>query len=121
MSAIMNGMSLHGGVRPYGGTFLTFLDYAKNAVRMASLMKAPSIFVYSHDSIGVGEDGPTHQPIEHLTSLRSIPGIETWRPCDTVETAVSWKAAILNKESPTAIILSRQNLKSQNRVPKQSS
>ena len=119
MSAIMNGMSLHGGVRPYGGTFLTFLDYAKNAVRMASLMKAPSIFVYSHDSIGVGEDGPTHQPIEHLTSLRSIPGIETWRPCDTVETAVSWKAAILNKESPTAIILSRQNLKSQNRVPKQ--
>ena len=119
MSAIMNGMSLHGGVRPYGGTFLTFLDYAKNAVRMASLMKAPSIFVYSHDSIGVGEDGPTHQPIEHLTSLRSIPGLETWRPCDTVETAVSWKAAILNKESPTAIILSRQNLKSQNRVPKQ--
>ncbi len=115
MTAIMNGMALHGGYIPYGGTFLTFLDYARNAVRLAALMKIPSIFVYSHDSIGVGEDGPTHQPIEHLSSLRSTPGIETWRPCDTVETAVSWKAALLNKTSPTAIILSRQSLKSQKR------
>jgi len=115
MAAIINGMALHGGYIPYGGTFLTFLDYARNAVRLAALMKIPSIFVYSHDSIGVGEDGPTHQPIEHLSSLRSTPGIETWRPCDTVETAVSWKAALFNKTSPTAIILSRQSLKSQTR------
>ncbi|MEC7910581.1 MAG: transketolase [Pseudomonadota bacterium] len=115
MSAIINGMVLHGGYIPYGGTFLTFLDYARNAVRLSALMKIPSIFVYSHDSIGVGEDGPTHQPIEHLSSLRSTPGIETWRPCDTVETAVSWKAALFNKRSPTAIILSRQSLKAQER------
>ena len=119
MSAIINGMVLHGGHIPYGGTFLTFLDYARNAVRLSALMKIPSIFVYSHDSIGVGEDGPTHQPIEHLSSLRSTPGIETWRPCDTVETAVSWKAALFNKNSPTAIILSRQSLKAQERKQNQ--
>ncbi len=121
MTAIVNGMVLHGGVKPYAGTFLTFLDYAKNAVRLAALMEIPSIFVYSHDSIGVGEDGPTHQPIEQLTSLRSTPGLETWRPCDTVETAVSWKAALLNKKNPTAIILSRQNLKAQDRNQEQTS
>ena len=115
MTAIVNGLVLHGGVRPYAGTFLTFLDYARNAVRLAALMEIPSIFIYSHDSIGLGEDGPTHQPIEHLTSLRSTPGLETWRPCDTVETAVSWKAALLNKNIPTAIILTRQNLKAQDR------
>ncbi|MDP6917132.1 MAG: transketolase, partial [SAR86 cluster bacterium] len=121
MTAIVNGMVLHGGVKPYAGTFLTFLDYAKNAVRLAALMEIPSIFVYSHDSIGVGEDGPTHQPIEHLASLRSTTGLETWRPCDTVETAVSWKAALLNKKNPTAIILSRQNLKAQDRNQEQTS
>ena len=115
MTAIVNGLVLHGGFRPYAGTFLTFLDYARNAVRLAALMEIPSIFIYSHDSIGLGEDGPTHQPIEHLTSLRSTPGLETWRPCDTVETAVSWKAALLNKNNPTAIILSRQALKAQDR------
>ena len=121
MTAIVNGMVLHGGVKPYAGTFLTFLDYARNAVRLAALMEIPSIFIYSHDSIGVGEDGPTHQPIEHLASLRSTPGLETWRPCDTVETAVSWKAALLNKNNPTAIILSRQNLKAQDRNQEQKS
>ena len=112
-------MVLHGGVKPYAGTFLTFLDYARNAVRLAALMEIPSIFIYSHDSIGVGEDGPTHQPIEHLTSLRSTPGLETWRPCDTVETAVSWKVALLNGKNPTAIILSRQSLKAQDRSQEQ--
>ena len=119
MSAIVNGLVLHGGIKPYAGTFLTFLDYAKNAVRMSALMKIPSIFVYSHDSIGVGEDGPTHQPIEHLSSLRSMPNIETWRPCDSVETAATWKAALLNQDKPTAIILSRQNLRAQSRTAKQ--
>ena len=110
MTGIMNGMVLHGGNRPYSGTFLTFLDYARNAVRMAALMKIPTILVYSHDSIGVGEDGPTHQPVEHLTSLRTTPNLETWRPCDAVETAFAWKSAIQNKAKPTALILSRQNL-----------
>ncbi|MFL2697848.1 MAG: transketolase [Gammaproteobacteria bacterium] len=110
MTAIMNGMCLHGGLRPYGGTFLTFLDYARNAVRMAALMELPNILVYSHDSISLGEDGPTHQPIEHLTSLRTTPGLETWRPCDTTETAVAWKMALTNLKKPTALILSRQGL-----------
>ena len=110
MTGIMNGMVLHGGTRPYSGTFLTFLDYARNAVRMSALMKIPTILVYSHDSIGLGEDGPTHQPIEQLTSLRTTPGLETWRPCDTVETTFAWKAAIENKNKPTALVLSRQNL-----------
>ena len=110
MTGIMNGIVLHGGLKPYGGTFLTFLDYARNAVRMAALMKIQTILVYSHDSIGVGEDGPTHQPIEHLTSLRTTPNLETWRPCDTSETAISWLAALENIDKPTALILSRQGL-----------
>ena len=99
--------------------FLTFLDYARNAVRMSALMKIPTVLVYSHDSIGVGEDGPTHQPVEHLTSLRTTPNLETWRPCDTVETAFAWKAAIQNKTQPTALILSRQNLPTMERDEKQ--
>jgi len=110
MTGIMNGLILHGGVKPYSGTFLTFLDYARNAVRMAALMDIPTILVYSHDSIGVGEDGPTHQPVEHLTSLRTTPNLETWRPCDTSETAISWLAALTNTSKPTALILSRQSL-----------
>jgi transketolase len=111
----MNGLYLHGGFRPYGGTFLTFLDYARNAVRMSALMKLPIIYVYTHDSIGVGEDGPTHQPVEHLTILRSTPNLNTWRPCDGVETAYSWKAALTSQDKPTALILSRQNLEPQKR------
>ncbi len=110
MSALMNGVALHGGFIPYGATFLMFMEYARNAVRMAALMKQRSIFVYTHDSIGLGEDGPTHQPVEQLTSLRSTPNLSTWRPCDQVETAVSWKFAIENKNGPTALIFSRQNL-----------
>ncbi len=110
MTGIMNGIVLHGGIRAYGGTFLTFLDYARNAVRMAALMKIQTILVYSHDSIGVGEDGPTHQPVEQLTSLRTTPNLETWRPCDTSETAISWLAALKNSDKPTALILSRQGL-----------
>jgi transketolase len=110
MSAILNGLALHGGFIPYGGTFLTFSDYARNALRMAALMKVGSIFIYTHDSIGLGEDGPTHQSIEHLTSLRIMPGMELWRPCDDVETAVAWAAAIERRRGPTALALSRQNL-----------
>ena len=110
MTGIMNGLVLHGGIKPYSGTFLTFLDYARNAVRMAALMEISTILVYSHDSIGVGEDGPTHQPVEHLTSLRTTPNLETWRPCDTSETAISWLSAITNISKPTALILSRQSL-----------
>jgi len=110
MTGVMNGIVLHGGIKPYAGTFLTFLDYARNAVRMAALMKIQTILVYSHDSIGVGEDGPTHQPVEHLTSLRTTPNLETWRPCDTSETAISWLAALKNDDKPTALILSRQGL-----------
>jgi len=110
MTGIMNGLVLHGGIKPYSGTFLTFLDYARNAVRMAALMEISTILIYSHDSIGVGEDGPTHQPVEHLTSLRTTPNLETWRPCDTSETAISWLSAITNLSKPTALILSRQNL-----------
>ena len=119
MTGIMNGMVLHGGIRPYGGTFLTFLDYARNAVRMAALMKIQTMLVYSHDSIGVGEDGPTHQPVEHLTSLRTTPNLETWRPCDTSETAISWLAALENSDKPTALILSRQGLPNFERTAKQ--
>ncbi len=115
MSAIMNGLVLHGGIRPYAGTFLTFLDYARNAVRMSALMKLPVVYVYTHDSIGVGEDGPTHQPIEHISMLRATPGINTWRPCDGVETAYAWKHALESKDLPTALILSRQNLPPQSR------
>ena len=119
MTGIMNGMVLHGGIRPYGGTFLTFLDYARNAVRMAALMKIQTMLVYSHDSIGVGEDGPTHQPVEHLASLRTTPNLETWRPCDTSETAISWLAALENSDKPTALILSRQGLPNFERTAKQ--
>lgn len=109
MSAIMNGLAVHGGILPFGGTFLTFSDYARNALRMAAIMQQRVIFVYTHDSIGLGEDGPTHQPIEHLTSLRLVPGLSVWRPCDTVETAISWQAAI-EHHGPTCLVLSRQNL-----------
>jgi len=110
MSAIANGLALHGGVIPYVGTFLTFSDYARNAVRMAALMKLRSIFVYTHDSIGLGEDGPTHQAVEHTASLRLIPGLDVWRPCDTTETAAAWVAAIERERGPTALILTRQSV-----------
>jgi transketolase len=115
MSAIMNGVALHGGLVPYGATFLMFMEYARNAVRMASLMKKRVVFVYTHDSIGLGEDGPTHQPVEQLTSLRSTPNLDTWRPADAVESAVCWKAAIERKDGPSALIFSRQNLQHQTR------
>ncbi len=115
MSAMMNGIVLHGGFIPYGATFLVFSDYARNAVRMAALMKAQSIFVYTHDSIGLGEDGPTHQAVEHIPSLRMIPNLQVWRPCDTIETAVSWKAAIEHQDGPSCLILSRQGLPHQQR------
>ncbi|ENY3838644.1 transketolase [Vibrio vulnificus] len=110
MSAMMNGIALHGGFIPYGGTFLMFMEYARNALRMAALMKQRSIFVYTHDSIGLGEDGPTHQPVEQIASLRLTPNMSTWRPCDQVETAVAWKSAIERKDGPTSLIFSRQNL-----------
>ena len=119
MSAIMNGIALHRGFIPFGGTFLVFMDYAKNAVRMAALMRQRVIFVYSHDSIGLGEDGPTHQPIEHINSLRLIPNLYTWRPCDDVETAVAWQQALTQSEAPTAILLSRQAVKHQTRTQEQ--
>ena len=110
MSAMMNGIALHGGFVPYGATFLIFMEYARNAVRMAALMKQRSIFVYTHDSIGLGEDGPTHQPIEQLANLRATPNMNTWRPCDTVESAVAWKYAIERNDGPSALIFSRQGL-----------
>ncbi|MDD1615093.1 MAG: hypothetical protein CG439_169 [Methylococcaceae bacterium NSP1-2] len=110
MSAIMNGLALHGGVIPFGATFLMFSEYARNALRMASLMKIRSIFVYTHDSIGLGEDGPTHQPVEQTATLRLIPGMHVWRPCDAVETTVSWKAALERKDGPSVLVFSRQNL-----------
>ena len=119
MSAIGNGMILHGGVIPYSGTFLTFSDYARNALRMAALMEIQNIFVYTHDSIGLGEDGPTHQPIEHVASLRIMPNMSVWRPCDAVETAVSWRDAIERKEGPTSLILTRQKLPHQLRSKEQ--
>jgi transketolase len=110
MAAVMNGLVTHGGIVPYGGTFLTFSDYARNALRMAALMQIGSIFVFTHDSIGLGEDGPTHQPIEHPATLRYIPHMDVWRPCDTTETAVAWIAAIERRNGPTSLLLSRQNL-----------
>ncbi len=119
MSAMMNGIVLHGGFIPFGATFLTFSDYARNALRMASLMKIQSIFVYTHDSIGLGEDGPTHQSIEQIPTLRMIPGMQLWRPCDAVETAVSWQAAIERRDGPTCLVFSRQNLKHQPRSAEQ--
>jgi len=109
MSAIMNGIALHGGYIPFGGTFLTFSDYSRNALRMAALMKLRSIFVFTHDSIGLGEDGPTHQSVEHVASLRLIPNLMVWRPCDTTESAVAWGAAVERKHGPSALIFSRQN------------
>ena len=115
MSAILNGVTGHGGFVPYGGTFLTFSDYARNAVRMAALMRLRVIFVYTHDSIGLGEDGPTHQPIEHIASLRIIPHMDLWRPCDAVETATAWGAAIENRDGPACLIFSRQSLVHENR------
>src|SRR5437016_10923630 len=119
MSAVMNGLALHGGIIPYGGTFLTFSDYSRNALRMAALMKIRSIFVFTHDSIGLGEDGPTHQSIEHAASLRLIPGMDVWRPGDSVETAVAWSFALERKDGPTALLLSRQNVIFQKRTPAQ--
>ena len=119
MSAMMNGIALHGGFVPYGATFLMFMEYARNAVRMAALMKQRVLFVYTHDSIGLGEDGPTHQPVEQLSALRATPNLHTWRPCDTVESAVSWKAALERKHGPSALIFSRQNLAHQSRNAQQ--
>ncbi|RAJ94934.1 transketolase [Aliidiomarina maris] len=119
MSAIMNGIALHGGFVPYGATFLMFMEYARNAVRMAALMKQPAIFVYTHDSIGLGEDGPTHQPVEQLASMRVTPNLNTWRPCDQVESAVSWKAAIERRDGPTALVFTRQGVAPQPRTAQQ--
>ncbi|SIO10037.1 transketolase [Sulfurivirga caldicuralii] len=115
MAHIMNGIVLHGGFRPYGGTFLMFMEYMRNAVRMAALMKVPTIFVYTHDSIGLGEDGPTHQPVEQIATLRVIPNMEEWRPCDAVESVIAWKEAMDRKDGPTCLIFSRQNLQHQQR------
>lgn len=119
MSAIMNGMTLHTGFIPYGGTFLTFLDYARNAVRLSAMMGLHDIFVYSHDSIGLGEDGPTHQPIEHLSLLRNTPNMSVWRPCDATETAVAWQMAIQRQNGPTSLILTRQSVPHQTKTPEQ--
>jgi transketolase len=119
MSAIMNGVALHGGFIPFGGTFLMFSEYARNALRMAALMKQRSIFVYTHDSIGLGEDGPTHQPVEQTATLRMIPNMSVWRPCDAVETAMAWKAAIEKQDGPSCLIFSRQGLPHQKRTPEQ--
>ena len=110
MAAIMNGVALHGGYIPYAGTFLTFSDYSRNAIRMAALMKQRVVHVFTHDSIGLGEDGPTHQSIEHAASLRLIPNLDVWRPADTAETAVAWAVALEQQQRPTALLLSRQNL-----------
>jgi transketolase len=119
MSAIMNGIALHGGYLPFGATFLTFSDYSRNALRMAALMNIRSIFVFTHDSIGLGEDGPTHQSVEHVSSLRLIPNLDNWRPCDTVESAVAWEQAVKRREGPTTLIFSRQNLPYQERNAQQ--
>ena len=119
MSAMMNGIALHGGFINYGATFLMFMEYARNAVRMAAIMKQQSIFVYTHDSIGLGEDGPTHQPVEQLSALRSTPNLNTWRPCDTVESAVAWKSAIQYQTGPSALVFSRQSLVAMPRTQQQ--
>ncbi|MDX1370298.1 transketolase [Pseudomonas sp.] len=119
MSAIMNGLALHGGFIPYGGTFLMFMEYARNAVRMAALMGIRTLFVYTHDSIGLGEDGPTHQPIEQIASLRQTPNLDTWRPCDETETAAAWCSALERTDGPSALVLSRQNLPAQPRDEQQ--
>jgi transketolase len=119
MSAIVNGIALHGGFIPYGGTFLMFSEYARNALRMAALMKIRSLFVYTHDSIGLGEDGPTHQPVEQIATLRLIPRMTVWRPCDAVETAIAWKMALENSAGPSCLIFSRQKLVHEERTPDQ--
>jgi transketolase len=119
MAAIMNGLALHGGFIPYGGTFLVFSDYARNAMRMSALMKQRVVYVMTHDSIGLGEDGPTHQPIEHLPSLRIIPNMTVWRPCDVAETAVAWADAIERRDGPTTLALTRQGLPAQTRTAAQ--
>ena len=119
MSAMMNGIALHGGFINYGATFLMFMEYARNAVRMAAIMKQQSIFVYTHDSIGLGEDGPTHQPVEQLSALRSTPNLNTWRPCDTVESAMAWKSAIQYQTGPSALVFSRQGLAAMPRTQQQ--
>ncbi|NDP60425.1 MAG: transketolase [Oxalobacteraceae bacterium] len=119
MSAMMNGITLHGGYIPFGATFLTFSDYSRNALRMAALMKIRSIFVFTHDSIGLGEDGPTHQSVEHVSSMRLIPNLDNWRPCDTVESAVAWQQAVQRKNGPSTLIFSRQNLPYQERSAQQ--
>jgi len=119
MSAVMNGIALHGGYIPFGATFLTFSDYSRNALRMAALMKLRSIFVFTHDSIGLGEDGPTHQSVEHVSSMRLIPNLDNWRPCDTVESAIAWKHAVARRHGPTTLIFSRQNLPFMERTPEQ--
>ena len=119
MSAIMNGMVLHGAIKPYGATFLVFTDYARNAVRLSALMELPNIFVYTHDSVALGEDGPTHQPIEHIVTLRSTPNLNNWRPADLVETAVSWKSAVSSQKTPTCLIYSRQGTSAIKRSPDQ--
>jgi transketolase len=115
MSHIMNGMALHGGLLPFGGTFLMFSEYARNAIRMSALMKQRVIYVFTHDSIGLGEDGPTHQPVEQTATLRYIPNMELWRPCDTVESAAAWIAAVERHDGPTSLVFSRQNLAFQKR------
>src|SRR5262245_61871147 len=120
MTAMMNGIALHGGFTPYGGTLLVFSDYARNAVRLGALMQIRVIHVYTHDSIGLGEDGPTHQPIEHLPSLRAMPNMSLWRPCDAAETAVAWIAAIERRDGPTALALTRQAVPQQSRTKEQS-
>jgi transketolase len=119
MCAVMNGLALHGGVIPYGGTFLVFSDYARSALRMAAMMGVRVIYVLTHDSIGLGEDGPTHQPVEHAASLRLLPNMQVWRPCDTIETAVAWAAAIVRKDGPSALLLTRQNVPFVKREPRQ--
>jgi transketolase len=119
MSAIMNGIALHGGYLPFGATFLTFSDYSRNALRMAALMKIRALFVFTHDSIGLGEDGPTHQSVEHVSSMRLIPNLDNWRPCDTVETAVAWEQSIKRADGPSTLIFSRQNLPYQERTAEQ--
>ncbi|WP_404400203.1 transketolase [Idiomarina seosinensis] len=119
MSAIMNGITLHGGFKAYGATFLMFMEYARNAVRMSALMKQPSIFVYTHDSIGLGEDGPTHQPVEQIANLRMTPNLNCWRPCDAVETAVAWAEALKSTANPSALVLSRQGMPQQSRDKQQ--
>jgi transketolase len=115
----MNGIALHGGYIPFGATFLTFSDYSRNAIRMAALMKIRTLFVFTHDSIGLGEDGPTHQSVEHVSSMRLIPNLDNWRPCDTVESAAAWAHAVKRNDGPSTLIFSRQNLPYQERTAQQ--